>query len=286
MPSHKLCAAILGALLALLLVEGAPVSAADKGGAKVAGAIAAKPSDPAPGKPDFLPIPGAMVSSSTWGGLYLGAHAGYGWGGWDGSMIYTDATPYDGFDGDGKEIKSQGAIAGGQIGFNVQSGNVVWGLEGDAAWSDIKGARTLLPYPSSSGSPAWEFDTNIEWLATARARLGLAAGNALIYATGGAAFAEVNSSLDVVGEGYSAWGHKNEIKTGWTVGGGVEWMFAQNWTLKAEYLYINLGKVGGILPGEQTTSCETPCAHTTDGFRGDLDIHTVRIGINYLFGGK
>jgi outer membrane immunogenic protein len=232
----------------------------------------------------LLASPAAADGPQKWAGLYVGAHGGYAWGAWSGNMIYTDATLGDGFDAGAKTIGTEGALAGGQVGFNVQSGNFVWGIEGDVSWSDVGGSARLLPYPvnyPASGSPAWQFNSSIEWLATVRARLGITGGSALFYATGGFAFGEVSSTLDVVGPGYDAWGKKNETRTGFTMGGGVEWMLASKWTLKAEYLYVNLGEVGGILPGEQKTSCPAGCPHTTDGFGGDLDLHTLRLGLNY-----
>jgi outer membrane immunogenic protein len=200
---------------------------------------------------------------------------------------YTDANHGDGFDAAGKVIDGEGALVGGQLGFNVQTGSFVWGVEGDLSWSGLAGSKRLLPYPinyPANGSPAWDFDNQINWLATVRARLGITSGSLLVYGTGGFAFAEVESHLDVVGPGYNAWGQRTDTALGWTGGGGLEWMISRSWTLKAEYLYVNLGSVGGILAGEQTTSCVTPCPHTTDGFGGDLDVHTVRVGVNYRFG--
>jgi outer membrane immunogenic protein len=170
---------------------------------------------------------------------------------------------------------------------NIQTGSFVWGLEGDLSWSGIQGSSRLLPYPTgypANGSPAWDFENQINWLATVRGRLGFTTGSLLVYGTGGFAFGEVESHLDVVGPGYDAWGQKTETAAGWTAGGGLEWMFARNWTFKAEYLYVNLGSIGGILEGEQMTSCNPACPHTTDGFAGDLDVHTVRVGVNYRFG--
>ena len=228
----------------------------------------------------------AKAAPSSWSGFYLGGHVGYGWSDFDGNMIYTDATKGDGFDASGQTIKAQGEIAGGQIGFNWQTGSIVWGIEADASWSRIEGDKQLLPYPNGypkNGSPAWEFSTNIDWLATVRGRVGYASGRTLIYATAGVAFAGVETNLDVVGKGYDAYGSKSENLVGWTVGGGVEWMLAQNWTFRAEYIYYKFDDVGGILPGEQSTSCKSPCPHTTDGFGGDLDLHVVRGAINYKF---
>lgn len=243
-----------------------------------------------PAKADGLPKSGmlpigevAKVAPGSWTGFYVGAHAGYGWSNFDGSMIYTDATNGDGFDSSGKTLKGQGAIAGGQVGFNWQAGAVVWGVEADASWARIDGGAMLLPYPNNYDSPAWDFSTSIDWLATVRGRLGFASGKTLIYATGGVAFAGIQTSHDVVGPGYSAYGSKSENLIGWTVGGGLEWMLAPNWTLKTEYLYYRFDDVGGILSGMQSTSCDAPCPHHTDGFGGDLDIHTIRAGLNYKF---
>lgn len=230
-------------------------------------------------------IPG-ITTTGSWSGFYVGAHAGYGWSAYNGSMIYTDADKYPGFDATGKTIDTEGAIAGGQVGFNVQTGSIVWGIEADASWADMGGTAELLPYPKgypANGAPAWVFTTNIDWLATIRGRVGVANGKTLTYATAGIAFAGVETSHNVVGPGYSAFGSRSDTLVGWTVGGGIEWMFAQHWSLKAEYLYYRFDDAGGIHTGEQSTSCKTPCAHTTDGFGGDIDLHTVRFGLNYRF---
>jgi outer membrane immunogenic protein len=231
----------------------------------------------------LLAAPAAADGPFSWTGLYLGAHGGYAWGEWNGNMIYTPATGGDGFDAGSKTIDSEGALAGGQIGFNVQSGSFVWGIEGDFSWSGVEGEKLLLPYPANSGSPAWDFESTVDWLATVRGRLGFANGPILLYATGGVAFADVSARLDLVGIGYGGYGEKSETRTGYAVGGGLEWALSRNWGLKAEYLYVNLGEFGGVLPGMQTTSCDPACPHTTDGFKGDLELHTIRAGLNYKF---
>lgn len=234
-------------------------------------------------KSGLLPI-GEVAKAGSWSGFYVGGHVGYGWSGLDGSMIYTDAKKGDGFDASGKTLDADGAIAGGMLGFNLQTGNVVWGIEADASWAGIEGNTTLKPYPASKGAPDWAFNSKIEWLATVRARLGFTSGRTLVYGTGGVAFSGIETSHDVIGKGYSAWGNKSENAVGWTVGGGFEWLLSDNWTMRAEYLYYRFDDVGGILAGEQSTSCKVPCAHTTDGFGGDLDLHTTRIGFSYKFG--
>lgn len=219
----------------------------------------------------------------SWTGLYIGAHAGHGWADWDGRMAYSDATPGDGFDSGGKTIGGDGLNGGLQAGFNVQTGSVVWGLEADVSWMDADGEATLLPYPNSAGSPAWKFRTELDVLGTVRGRVGVTSGPLLIYATGGVAFARATTHLDVLGPGYNAWARSEENLIGWAAGGGLEWAFAPHWSLKAEYLYVDLGDTGSNMAGIQKTSCPAGCPHTTDSFPADLDLHIVRAGINYRF---
>src|SRR5690606_27014727 len=92
----------------------------------------------------------------NWTGCYLGLHGGYGWGEWDGHMIYTDAKPNDGFDSSGKTIDLDGGLVGGQAGCNLQLGNFILGIEGDIAHSGIDGGKTFLPpsIPECAISPS------------------------------------------------------------------------------------------------------------------------------------
>ena len=221
--------------------------------------------------------------SFNWSGVYFGVHGGYGWGEWDASPVFKDdkIASQAPDKHPGRSVDLDGFFAGGQLGFNVQTGRFVWGLEGDLSWSDIDG--------SESWQSEWEgkttdytLDTDINWLATLRGRAGLASGPALFYVTGGFAFADVDTSYSIV-SGNNYWnkdwsGSKSETKTGWTVGGGLELMLTQNWTMKAEYLYIDLGSIDVAL-------ADDACLHESKprGFDGDLDLHTFKVGFNYRF---
>ena len=228
---------------------------------------------------------------AKWTGLYIGVHGGYGWGQWDGSQIYTDAAlvpavPYGAFNSSSHSIDASGAIGGGQIGFNIQSGGGVWGIEADASWSGIQGDAVLFPYPNDPargtavGTPAWGWDVDNKWLATVRGRLGFAAGSMFIYGTGGVAFGGFDITHTVIGypdpEGRTS--RRSDTKVGWTAGVGAEWAVARNWTLKAEYLYLSFSDVGGITSGWLPLY-----GPPTDGFKGDLDLHTAKLGLNYKF---
>lgn len=188
----------------------------------------------------------------NWQGLYLGGNAGYGWGA-DSSATYTGV----GGPGDGT-LNTDGWFGGGQIGYNAQFGAFVLGVEADIQGSDLSDTTAL----SNAFTTA---TTDIDWFSTVRGRVGYAAGPTLVYFTGGWAFADVNYTVDSPALTMSS----DDIQTGYTLGGGVEWAFAPNWSLKTEYLYVDLG--------EHTLSSPAG-TYTTE-----TDFHTVRAGINYRF---
>ena len=87
---------------------------------------------------------------NNWTGAYVGAHAGYGWSAWDGKQEYTDAAsvplvPFGPFDTSSHTINANGALAGGEIGYNYQIGRVVVGVEGDGSWADLRAAGRCSP---------------------------------------------------------------------------------------------------------------------------------------------
>lgn len=261
-------------------------------GLSVAVASAADMGAPAP-VPIYTKTP--VEETSSWTGFYAGIHAGYGWGAWNGNQIYTDqalvpAVLYGPFDASSHTINGNGALAGGQLGFNYQFGHFVAGVEGDGSWANIKGDTLLFPYPSDPtkydpktgiaiGTPGWGFGIENKWLTTARGRLGVTTGPLLLYGTGGAAFGGFHETHTVLGYGYAdnALSTRDETKTGWTAGAGVEWAISNNWSAKAEYLYMSFPDVGGVM---QWAAKYGPA---TDGFKGDWNVHTVDLGLNYKF---
>lgn len=180
-----------------------------------------------------------------WTGLYTGLHAGYGWG----TSRQTDALGVTTGNYD-----TDGFIGGGTLGYNFQSGQIVWGLETDISYSDINGTGFSGPFAYTS---------SIDWLWTVRGRVGVDMNGWMPYITGGFAMADVEAtSLD------GAFG-RSDTKTGWTIGGGLEVKMDRNWSFKAEYLYVDLGSVRVATP--------TP-------IKADFDeTHIVRAGINYKF---
>ena len=189
-----------------------------------------------------------VVAYYNWTGFYLGANGGYGWGKshWDSPVV---------------SVKPKGWMAGGTAGFNYQAGAFVWGLEGDFDWADVSG---------STACGAFSCQTQNTWLATARGRLGYAFDRFLPYITGGGAFGRMRaSSTDPAATGAS------DTLIGWTVGGGLEYAFLGNWSVKIEYLYVDLG----------TFDCSTACSPGVVASNVTFKENVVRAGLNYKFSG-
>jgi outer membrane immunogenic protein len=144
-----------------------------------------------------------------------------------------------------------GGLIGGTLGYNWQAGPLVYGLEGDIDWSNIRGSGVCGGIGCS---------TRNNWLGTARGRLGYAADRFMPYVTGGFAFGDISNSA-------AGFADARSTKTGWTVGGGIEAALAGPWTAKVEYLYVDLGHGSGAIPGTDAT------------FHSNI----VRAGLNYRF---
>jgi outer membrane immunogenic protein len=195
-----------------------------------------------------------MAPGYNWSGPYIGINGGGGWG----------ASRFD-FSGLGTttgDFSTSGGLVGGTIGVNWQTLNLVFSVEGDGDWANIKG---------SSACPVATFTcaTSESWLATARARLGMAANEWLFYVTGGGAFGDAQIGVT----GPVTFGGQSVNRAGWTVGGGTEYGFAPSWTLKAEYLHVDLG----------TSGCAIPNCSTFSVANVPLRTKIVRAGLNYRF---
>ena len=192
-------------------------------------------------QPYYQPGP-AYNSIYTWTGFYLGINGGGGWG-----RSQWDAV--DTFD-------LSGGLIGGTVGYNWQFGRAVIGAEGDIDWSGIKGTTTTVLCPGGC-------ETRNKWLATARGRVGFSFDRFLPYFTGGLALGDINANRP----GFPGGSISN---AGWTVGAGLEVGLVSNVSLKAEYLYVDLGNFNcglncGLAPGGNVS-------FTTSLFRGGANV--------------
>lgn len=192
--------------------------------------------------------PVSPVAMHVWSGGYIGANFGYAWG--DASATALGITASDDYDG---------WLAGVQSGYNWQSGNIVSGIELDFQGTDI-GEKVTEPGVGSAS-------TELHWLATARARIGYAFGNIMPYVTGGFAAAENEIEFTVFGAGSAA---DSKMHLGWTAGGGIEALLSPRWSVKGEYLFVDLGE-------------ETYFPAALGGIEADGNFHIARIGLNYRF---
>ncbi|WP_119391125.1 outer membrane protein [Taklimakanibacter lacteus] len=201
-----------------------------------------------------------------WSGFYVGAQAGYGWGDTDFHYLPEDSSVGMEFDG---------FVGGVTLGFNGQRGNLVIGAEADISYSDFSD-DILLPSNTGANTPCLEegCSLDIDWFGTARIRLGYAMDNILPFITGGIAFGDVESTFDI---GACAC-EIDETAFGWTIGGGIEWAFSENWSAKAEYLYVNLGQ-----PDPEGIADNVPQDVIDDVSTDDFDFSVVRLGVNYRF---
>lgn len=199
----------------------------------------------------------------TWTGFYVGANAGYGFGRGKSTDVVVAGTRYPSHEG---SFNSDGAIGGGQVGYNYQIGNVVIGAEADLQSTGVKGSYVEL------GST----DTGrIEYLGTVRARAGYAFGNVLLFATGGFAYGSTKVTVTNIINSSSPVATDRVMSTGYVLGGGVEYALTNNWTVKGEYLYVNLGKKGLSFYDTVNTVLTTANASSTT--------NVVRLGVNYKF---
>jgi outer membrane immunogenic protein len=180
-----------------------------------------------------------------WTGFYVGLNAGWGWADVGSSSFSNDIS---------------GFVGGGQVGYNWQAGQWVFGIEGDfqGTGQDRSDSGIIAGIP-------FTVDQSLPWFATLRGRVGYAPGPWLLYVTGGVAW--LRYELEVSAPGGSVSDHTTNAA--WTLGGGVEWMFMPKWSAKLEYLYMDTTDTSVTLFGNT--------------FEGSGHNNVIRLGVNYHF---
>jgi outer membrane immunogenic protein len=178
------------------------------------------------------------VPAFSWTGFYIGAHGGGGWATDKVTNVTGTAEFPAGFVH--STNKPSGVLAGGYVGFNYQLSQwLVVGIDGDGSWTNISGNSTDASR-AVAGVNA-NTTTQINWLATASGRVGIAVDTWLFFAKGGGAFAELETNTAVVNAAGVTISNivSSDTRIGWMAGAGIEWAFAPNWLVKAEYNYID-----------------------------------------------
>jgi outer membrane immunogenic protein len=237
--------------LAALGVAAAPASAAD---------LAARPYTKAP--------PPMVAAIYDWTGFYIGLNGGGGSSHkcWD--IVAVPAGPVTGTEGC---HDATGGTAGGQIGYRWQSSAWVFGVEAQGNWADFKGSNT-----NNFFAPAIADQSKVDAFGLFTGQVGYAWNNALFYVKGGAAVTSDKYSTYTIPAGVLI-DSASETRWGGTVGAGLEFGFALNWSVGVEYDHLFMGT--------RNISANTPAGFfsATDRIRQDADIGTVRL--NYRWGG-
>ena len=248
--------------------------------------------------PVYAPPP---IPVFTWSGAYFGINAGYAFdheGKYSVTQVNANGIATGQRPGAAK-VSSDGFTGGGQIGYNFQlpgfgggfggpGSGIVFGIEADAAYTDLNRNRSFaapnaLQFPTSTTN----FRSGLDFLGTVRGRVGYAFGQFLVYGTGGFAYGGVdNRVVGLTGNTVSVSGSRDRIETGYAYGGGIEYALPTSSflnffkssavTVKAEYLHYDLGRTSIALTGAGTN----PRYVARVSNDGDL----ARIGLNYKFG--
>jgi outer membrane immunogenic protein len=241
---------------------------------------------------DLRPLPqvkAPVVPAFNWTGCYLGGNVGYQYGE---DKITTTTAPANFAAGgaaflDGitpATLRPAGAIGGVQGGCNYEISSVVIGFEADADWTGGVAQRTFVV---PAGAPVAQNDfmtdsARLSFLSTVRGRIGVAFDRVLLFATGGVAFGTVKTvdTLGTAGGAAVSTTNTTANRTGWTAGAGAEFAVTDNWLLKVEYLYVDLGTFDAGI------ACLVACVAANDTVvHHKYTDNMVRVGINYKFGG-
>ena len=226
----------------------------------------------------LMAVPAVSDETHNWSGLYLGAHAGYAWGN-------VDVRDTDGGVNPGPfDYTANGAFGGGTVGANWQIGPFVMGPEVDLGYMNLTGSSTI---PSSDPNYHQNLTLDGGFYAVAGGRVGVAFGNALIYGKGGWAFYDGQAEQATTKTYYTPTG--TDPFSGFAYGGGLEYALRGGWSVKAEFLHFNFGTQGGVQEKTSIPVLPEPDDGTLIGDKfhntHDLSADTVKIGINYKFGG-
>lgn len=240
--------------------------------------MAATPALAADLGPSRLPVKAPVMAPPlvyNWTGFYIGAHIGGGWS----SKDWTDCTFNICDPVLAASTDPSGFLGGFQAGFNYQIAQWVFGVEGQWSWSGMEGDSAINPasYTWLNGAASDFAHTDVNWVATLAGRVGIAFDRTLLYVKGGFAWADEEHWMSYIG-GLQATDKFSDTRTGWMVGVGVEHAFWANWSAKLEYNFMDFGT------DRHAQTCFGTGVICND-FDVDQQIHVVKFGINYRFGG-
>ncbi|HXF43293.1 MAG TPA: outer membrane protein [Pyrinomonadaceae bacterium] len=262
-------------------------------------ATLAQSSDPSSTKSDISnendSAPQAVTTTRSWTGVYGGGYIGgnFSMASADTSTIFASSgyfasSSVPAINNTGTQrLSPNGVNAGATLGYNYQTGKFVIGAEtdfGGMTGSETTSRTTTYPCCSPSSFTVTQ-SVKTSWIYTARPRAGVAFGNTLLYGTGGLAVTNLdyNASFSDNFANASESGRIKETRAGWTAGGGVEYKFADRWSVKGEYLFVDFRRATITSNNLTTAPPTTSWPQNTFTHSIYLKDHLVRFGINYRF---
>ena len=220
----------------------------------------------------YTKAPAMIAAVYDWSGFYIGANGGYGSSRkcWDNITTAGVLVAAEGCH------DATGGVAGGQIGYRWQAGTWVFGLEAQGDWADLKGRNPSL------FDARFDNESKINAFGLFTGQVGYAANNVLFYVKGGAAIVSDRFRSFNTGTNVQVSSTSDDSRWGGTVGVGLEYGFAPNWSAGIEYDHLFMGNRNynfvnnGVFAAAGT-------AFASDRIRQDVDLITVRV--NYKFGG-
>jgi outer membrane immunogenic protein len=245
----------------------------------------------------YAKAPVMMAPIYNWTGFYVGLNAGGAWNNSNATTttvfspagyFATTSVPAIGIAGN-QNINRSGFTGGLTAGYNWQASNFLVGIESDFNYFGVKGSTSATaPYPCCVGT-GFTVNSSVssDWLFTLRGRAGVLVTPALLlYGTGGLAVANVKANYVFTDtfDGARESASIDSTRYGWTAGVGGEYALMNGWSVKAEYLYVDLGRTSVTSTNLNTVTLGAFPAST---FTHTIDLRSNigRVGLNYKFGG-
>ena len=245
----------------------------------------------------------APIAVPTWTGWYVGINGGGAWGTTDPSVsnlgpdsFFAAANVPPVLNAGSQRFDNSGGVVGGQVGYLVQTGRAVWGLEASFDWMNLNGSRSTPFATYAVTAPfgyTWNESSKSDFLFTFTGRVGPDMGVWYPYVTGGLAVTRLKYSATYADTFYPANAAAtasggttsfDETRAGFAIGGGAEWRIAPHWLLRGEYLYMDFGSISGT--GLITCSggaCGIGAVKTTFSYSERFKENLVRLAVSYQF---
>jgi len=228
----------------------------------------------------YTKAPPVVAEVNSWSGFYVGASAGYGWSDIDHQSLNTTGSFWatQARFGGLQTVNPTGAVYGGQIGYNWQSANWVFGLEAAGFGTDLRRNEASIFAPGTDFLSA-----RIEGLFTAAGRVGYALNNWLPYIKGGYAGAQIGT-INASPTFFDVSLNHSEWRSGYIVGAGIEYAMTQNWIAGIEYNYLDFGSSSWTQINRTGTGALFQ-PNQPESYRDKVTMQTVTVRLSYKLGG-